>query len=159
DHLAVSMHSTAMRLGKTSDRSALSVYEMKEHHYFDHLRIADLWSEAFGRENLICRIYDRARLTNGDVVSDICGLVGIQHARDPDDYSGNESVSGETMNVLSLLNGSTQSKNDTLRQQILAIGKGRGGKKTPMMTRAEAQKFMKQFDEGNREFFKRYVDP
>src|ERR1700743_2147225 len=68
DHMLASMHSTAVRGAWTTNPSALSVYESKGHYYFDHVAVCDLWASAFGRESLTCRVYERDKLTNGDIV-------------------------------------------------------------------------------------------
>ena len=159
DNLAVSMHSTGVRGGYSTNRSALSVYDAKGHHYFDHLGVCDLWSGQFGRENFYCRIYDRNKLLNGDVVDDLAAIVGLKKAYERQPYSANESLSAECMNVLLLFNNSPYAGNDLLRRQLIAISRERGGAKVPMLTRAEAQAFMAGFQERNAEFFAKYVDP
>jgi len=159
DNLAVSMHSTAVRGGNTTVRSALSVYESKGHHYFDHLAVCALWSAQFGRENFTARIFETGKLVTGDVVDDIAAIMGIRDTFGPRQFSANESLSAECMDVLLLFNGSPYRENDTLRRELMRIGKARGGPKIPLLTRSEAQQFVARFDESNAAFFRKYVDP
>lgn len=41
------------------------------------------WIRAFGRNNLVLRVYDRARLTRGDVIDDLLAVVGLDAATLP----------------------------------------------------------------------------
>src|ERR1700741_1030011 len=159
DTLAVSMHSTAVHMDNATDRSALSVYRTKGHHYFDHLAVCDLWAEQFGRENMICKIYDRNKLRNGDIIDDIGHIVGLAKHYDRKRITANESFSTECMNALLLFNKSPYVGNRRLRREIIAIGRERGGAKVPTLTRSEAREFLSLFQEHNREFFAKYVDP
>lgn len=49
------------------------------HHrlYLDYDQRMGLWEQAFGRENLIVRVFDRALLHEGDVVSDLLSVLKI----------------------------------------------------------------------------------
>ena len=158
DYMLASMHSTAVRGGFSASASALSVYPVKRHYYFDHAAVCDLWAEVFGRQNMICRIYERDRLANRDIVDDFAAAIGLEldsrHAK----VSANESLSFETMNVLLLLNASRHKDNAVLRRKLIATGQKRGGARIPMLTKAQAQAFLARFEASNRTFFDRYVD-
>ncbi|MBV8977465.1 MAG: hypothetical protein JO261_07205 [Alphaproteobacteria bacterium] len=159
DHMLASMHSTAVQGGWSTNPAALSVYETKGHYYFDHAAICDLWAGVFGRESLVCRIYERERLKNGDVVDDFAAMLGI--APDPKQarLKANESLSFETIHVLLLLNASRHKDNKELRRKLIAAGRRRGGARVPLLTRAEAQEFLSRFTLSNKKFFEHYVDP
>jgi len=159
DNMLVSMHSTAVRGGFTSSASALAVYQGKGHYYFDHAAVCELWAETFGRENLLCRVYERALLTNGDIVDDFAAAIGLALEDGEAKPTANESISFEAMHVLLLLNGSKHKDNTELRRKLVAQGRRRGGERIPMLTRAEAQEFLARFEDSNRNFFERYVDP
>jgi hypothetical protein len=158
DQMLASMHSTAIQGGWTTSRQALSVYESKGHYYFDHAAVCDLWSDAFGRENLVCRIFERDRLVNGDIVDDFMTTTGASLDETRPKVSANESLSFETMHVLLLLNASRHKDNRDLRRKLVATGKKRDAERTPMLTRDEAERFLRRFDESNRRLFSRYVD-
>jgi hypothetical protein len=158
DHLLASMHSTAIRGGYTTNRSALTVYPAKGHHYFDHMEVCDLWSAKFGAENLICRIYERGKLVNGDIIDDFSSIVGLPLDGARARVASNESLSFETASLLLMLNGSVHKDNKELRRRLLATGRKRGGSKIPFLTKADAEQFLSKFDDSNRAFFSRYVD-
>ncbi len=77
DQMLASMHSNRDpgRDGRPTVMR-LSVYESKGHYYFDHAAVCDLWAGEFGRQNLVCRIFERDRLTNGDIVDDFSTATG-----------------------------------------------------------------------------------
>jgi hypothetical protein len=158
DQMLASMHSTAIQGGWTTDPRALSVYESKGHYYFDHAAVCDLWAGAFGRENLVCRIFERDKLINRDIIDDVISVAGANLDPERPKVSANESLSFETMHVLLLLNGSRHKDNRELRRRLIATGKKRDGERVPMLTRSEAEQFLARFDETNRRFFSQYVD-
>lgn len=159
DQMMASMHSTAVQGGWTTNRDALSVYETKGHYYFDHNAVCDLWAGQFGRENLFCRVYERDKLINGDIIDDFSGLIGLTLEQDRAGVASNESLSFETMWALLLLNGSKHKDNKELRRKLIATGRKRAGKRIPMVARADAKQFLARFAESNRAFFAKYVDP
>jgi hypothetical protein len=158
DRLIVSMHSTSVRGGFTSDPSALSVYERKGHHYFDHLEVCDLWAAGFGRENLVCRIYERDRLANQDVIDDFSTVIGLPIDTNRKHVSANASLSHLAMRALILVNGSRHKDNEEMRRRLVAAGRKRDAQRVPMLTRSEAREFLQRFRESNALFFERYVE-
>lgn len=159
DQMLASMHSTAVKGAWTANPSALSVYDSKGHYYFDHFAVCNLWSGQFGKENLICRIYERDKLRNGDIIDDFSAVIGLGLDTDRARMSSNESLSFETMSALLLINGSKHKDNKELRRRITAMGNKRKGKRVPMLTKLEAQRFLAPFDGANRQFFDAYIDP
>lgn len=159
DYLISSMHSTAIRGGFTTDHSALPVYDGKGHHYFDHLQVCDLWASGFGAENLICRVYERDKLLNGDIVDDFSAAIGLGIDANRAHIASNKSLSLETMFALLLLNGSVHKGNTELRRRLVAMGSRRGGQHLPLLTKADALQFLERFVESNQAFFAKYVDP
>jgi len=158
DQMLASMHSTAIQGGWTTNPHALSVYESKGHYYFDHAAVCDLWAGEFGRENLICRIFERDRLTNGDIVDDFSTAIGLGLDAQRSKVSANESLSFETMNVLLLLNASRHKDNKELRRKLIQTGRKRDAERIPMLARADARQFLLRFDDVNRRLFSQYVD-
>jgi hypothetical protein len=159
DQMLASMHSTAVQGGWTTNPDARSVYETKGHYYFDHHAVCTLWASAFGRENLAVRVYERDKLLNGDIIDDFCRLIDLPLDAGRAKVASNESLSFETMWALILLNGSRHKDNKELRKKLIATGRRRGGKRIPMLTKAEARIFLDKFAAGNRAFFAEFVDP
>lgn len=159
DQMLASMHSTAVQGAWTTNRNALSVYDTKGHYYFDHKAVCDLWAGEFGRESLNCRVYERDKLVNGDIVDDFSTAIGLELDDARAAVASNESLSFETMCVLLLLNGSRHKDNKELRRKLIATGKKRNGARIPMLTRGQATEFLSKFSDSNRAFFSRYIDP
>src|ERR1700741_4619114 len=145
DQMLASMHSTAIQGGWTTDRRALSVYESKGHYYFDHAAVCDLWAGAFGRKNLACRVFERDKLVNGDIVDDFMSVIGAGLDAKRPKVSANESLSFETMHVLLILNASGDKGNRELRRKLVTTGKKGDGERIPMLTRDEAERFLARF--------------
>ncbi|HTT97089.1 MAG TPA: hypothetical protein VMF58_03510 [Rhizomicrobium sp.] len=158
DEMLASMHSTAVKGGWTTDPHALSVYESKGHYYFDHQAVCDLWSAQFGRENLVCRIFEREKLIGGDIVDDFAHAIGLERGTGSSHVSANESLSFETMSALLYLNASPDRDNRELRRKLVARGRKRNGTRVPMVTKGEAKDFYARFRDSNRHFFDGYVD-
>jgi hypothetical protein len=134
------------------------VYESKGHHYFDHLRICDLWAGEFGTSNLVCRIYERSKLVHRDIIDDFAALVALKRDAAHTPPAANESLSFETMSALLFLNGSDKRDDRDLRRKVMVKGKKRGGTRIPMLTKSDALEFFSRFRDSNREFFARYID-
>lgn len=49
------------------------IYQRQGYNYMDHITP---WEEAFGRENIIVRSFEKTRLLNADVVQDFFGAIG-----------------------------------------------------------------------------------
>jgi hypothetical protein len=158
DQMLASMHSTAVKGGWTTDPHALSVYESKGHHYFDHLAVCDLWSGQFGRDRLVCRVYEREKLAGGDIVDDFLDITGLGRGVERPHVSANESLSFETISALLFLNASADKDNRELRRKLVARGRKRNGPRIPMLTKAEARAFYGRFRGSNAQFFSKYVD-
>lgn len=159
DQMLASMHSTAVKGAWTADPNPLSVYKSKGHYYFDHFEVCNLWAGQFARENLICRVYERDKLTGGDIIDDFSNVIGLGVDTDRSRIASNESLSFETMSVLLLLNGSKHKDNKELRRKLIATGNRRNGERQPMMTKTDARQFLSKFDESNKNFFAIHVDP
>jgi hypothetical protein len=159
DQMLASMHSTAVKGAWTADPNALSVYESKGRYYFDHLAVCDLWARQFGRGTLLCRVYERDKLVNGDIIDDFSDAIGLDIEPARSRMASNESLSLEAMSALLMINGSKHRDNKELRRKIIAMGKERNGKRVPMITKSGARQFLSKFDDSNKKFFATYIDP
>lgn len=80
--MAVSLYSTALKTGHTAPLDDfLSRTVTPTSRYYDFKHIADDWSEVFGRERCIFRLFDRSRFTEGDLRQDF--LSCLPQAIDP----------------------------------------------------------------------------
>lgn len=90
-------------------------------------KIAEGWAQAFGRDKVTVRLYDRSALDGGDVVQDFAGIVGLQeplasYERKP--YESNPSVSGNLLFIKRLLNNfHTKAEAASFVDEITALSK------------------------------------
>lgn len=59
-----------------SRNTAMTLDEFIEHHALSFLKMIQKWEAAFGPGNVTVRLYDRAALKDGDVISDFCAFLG-----------------------------------------------------------------------------------
>jgi len=77
DEFLLSTYSTSVKSGLTETFSLPKSPESVSQRY-DYLRLLDRWSEVFGRENIITRIYDTNKLYNNDVIQDFLKVIGLK---------------------------------------------------------------------------------
>ena len=70
-----SFYTTRLLNGETRAFDTFAQECVPESHYYNHLRMFSLWGDTFGDDALTARIYDRKRLTGGDICSDFCAAV------------------------------------------------------------------------------------
>ena len=75
--------------------------------FYNYDLMLQLWEEAVGRENMVVRLFERARFVNGDLLDDFFSTVGFAI---PPEFrrpakSRNRSLDADTMEFLRLANG------------------------------------------------------
>ena len=150
DQVAVSLYSTLLKFG--GDRWEILPDPLVRSSYWDYDRLLALWADAFGAENVVPRIFDRAELFGGSVVSDFVRQwelgQGFAEVRDT-----NESLQPHAGEFLRRLNtafpgyvdGDFNRMRGELAVRIGALFPGRG----PKPSRAEAIAFYRTFDAPN----------
>lgn len=103
DQVAVSLHSTRLKSGSTDPRILPAA--RAEDPYYNYDRSLALWEACFGAENVTVRLFDRAELAGGSVITDFLRAWNIG---EPSDFhpirDQNESISPEAQDFLRLLN-------------------------------------------------------
>ncbi|MEM6413734.1 MAG: hypothetical protein AAF720_03660 [Pseudomonadota bacterium] len=102
DDLAVSSYSTQVKAGATYkfDTGKISSRNIK----YNYEKMCKLWTQFPGDTRLTVRLYDRRVLAGGDVVTDICQLIGVDtdgFVKPPD---ANKTLDPTTLEVLRCLN-------------------------------------------------------
>jgi len=152
DDFLLSTYSTAVKSGACAPLR-LPQERIVQNRY-DLWPLLERWSAVFGRENVICRKFERASLKDGDVVTDFLDAAGIEPDAEfqrPEDL--NEALDAETLEFLRLLNKHVPRfkarKLNPLRDNLVTLlNKASRG---PLLTLGEAELagFMAQFDESN----------
>jgi hypothetical protein len=169
DDLAVSAFSSTLHSGgrRWLDGNRIS----PEMRYYNHLTVADDWSEAFGRSNVIVRSYDAAR---GGIERDFLAVIGIEDASDFESVAArNRTVSLQEAVLLHLINRylpsweqSVAAKQEAeglrtrrLRERLRPFAADQAAERVPLgrALGAEARMaLMSAFDEPNRQLADRY---
>lgn len=157
DQLAVSGYSTLLRGGHTQPFTIPKANRTS--HYYNYVRLLELWSNVFGKEKIIVKLYERSHLKNGDIVDDFGDLVGFDPNQDV--YTrvsaSNTSLSLSAQVALFRLNdiiARDESKSrhnwDKLREQfVIHIEKIQDNYSTDLMDRQSAIDFYNIFKADN----------
>ena len=100
-------------------------HESKHDLYLDYERRLGNWIKAFGKDNLVLRIFDRKLLLHGDVVADFFSLLGISKFDKIDDKNvslgltetklGHLIVSGDFSHKVAMMNLLRRCKGDYIK--------------------------------------------
>ena len=122
---------------------------------YNYYALLERWTAVFGRQNMVCRIYEKSRLKNGDLVDDFAELIGLPVG---DAYERpariNESLDVAALEFLRLFNAIVPKlKEDKLNpargnivQTLQKISHGPG----PTLPEAQLSEFMRHFERSNR---------
>lgn len=158
DDYLLSTYSTSIKSGNTQKLDIPKEQTIEKR--YNHWNLLSRWARVFGRENIICRKFERASLTNGDVVEDFLGLVGIppESLEKPEDV--NESLDAEALEFLRLFNRTVprfiKGAQNPLRGNIAAVlSRSSDG---PLLTLSDEELagFMTLFDDSNRRVAEEY---
>jgi len=160
DEFLCSSYSTDVKSG-FSGRMTLPGEELRRNRY-DYHALLRRWASVFGKENVVCRIYEQKRLKNGDIVDDFADAAGLPLTGE---YSRparvNESLDVTALEFLRLFNRSVPCFRNNARNpdrgNIVQVLKRVSEGATPALLERELTQFMRQFRDSNRrvavEFF------
>jgi hypothetical protein len=152
DEFLCSTYSTDVKSG-FSGRMEVPSPEQREERY-NYQSLLQRWSSVFGKRNIVCRLFDRTLLKDGDVVADFLQLLGIERNdgyRQPERV--NESLDINALEFLRLFNTTVPRFKDgklnvaraNVVRLLLEISKG----PTATLPEAELAEFMRHFAESN----------
>lgn len=163
--MALSYYSTYLRDGGDKDIFSIMQNVTPKNNYYNFLKIADLWSGVFGREQCHFRIYQRASFKAGDIRRDFLQAIGAQSAESNlsfDVKKRNPSLTGlqavvfrEINKVLPYWKQDGGKNRQNLRLKRLAL-------KSPALKIGKIffpsqDEVAARFDESNRVFFETYL--
>ncbi len=132
---------------------------------FNYYALLRRWESVFGREAIIARVFDRSKLAGGDVVRDICEVIGLSErafaaASRPERL--NESLDGETIEFMRLLNKHlppvVEQNINPDRGNIGALVQRISGKERIGIPGEIADRLREELNEPNSLFRQRYID-
>jgi len=152
DEFLCSTYSTDVKSGFTGSMKLPSA-ELREQRY-NYYPLLERWDSVVGRANLICRIYDRAALKDGDVVADFLQLLGLDYEenyRRPERV--NESLDVNALEFLRLFNQIIprfkNEKPNVLRGNIVKLLQMASDGPAAALPDEELAEFMRHFRESN----------
>lgn len=165
DRLAVSLYSTALRVGWTYDNVLPKTGAVRQH-YYDFQHLLERWSRIFGEDHMTVRLFERSQFANGSLYADFlqaCGwpeLVG--QLEDPPAH--NESLSAVGATALLAIN---QAVARFMGEEERVVGRRvrleMADKVTqcyprgkPTVTKAQAHAFLADFAASNAEVERRW---
>ncbi|ASM77531.1 hypothetical protein VITFI_CDS1753 [Vitreoscilla filiformis] len=165
DRLAVSLYSTALRVGWTHS-NVLPKAGAARSHYYNFQQLLERWSSVFGEDHVTVRLFERAQFASGSLYADFlqaCGwpeLVG-QLEESP---AHNEALS--TVGALALL-AINQAVARFVGEEERVVGRRvrlemadrltqRYPSGKPTITKAQAQSFLAAFTASNAEVERRW---
>jgi hypothetical protein len=102
--------------------SAYQFYQTHQIFQHDYLSMINIWSEAFGRDNVIIRPFESQQWVNGDIVQDFCAATGTVLL--PSGYKDhNESLGITQLYIKKCLNtiGFDKSENEAVIKVLLKV--------------------------------------
>lgn len=162
DELSVSLFSTRIKGGESWTQVLPTVHGPQAlPYYFDYDQILRNYASAFGAENIIARVFERPRLTDGDVAADFLNAAGIpNHASLIQVPRQNESLSRAALYTLSLLNKQAppwvQGKWNMNRDNLVEILEEKFSYNEPLTSREETEAFYANFRPSNEAVRARY---
>lgn len=121
------------------------------------------WEQAFGKENLEVRVYDRSSLKGGDIVTDFLEVLGIRDtdALTFDSADQNPSIGGSLLEFKRHLNACNLSDvhHGRLYRALSKIAASDARfRRKPLLDSATAQKVRESVAESNQRVFDRYFE-
>jgi hypothetical protein len=165
DKIAVSLYSTLYRAGAIGIQP---VFINQQPMFYDYYAILDMYARVFGRENVIIRILEPARLINNNLLDDFSNAVGLNlegrtHRRPP---PLNVSLTPDAIQFLAEFNRHVpwlvDGKVNKYRADILAVIDARFCGQAQLVSRGQAEEFYSRFKEMNertREHFLPEIHP
>lgn len=118
------------------------------------------WVDAFGRANVHVRPFERARLANGDVIADLCDLLGIERiARSAGAADSNERISMPAAMIVDQLTGRLPQREIVKLKPILSEIAGPRFQLPPETARKVRARAAKDLAYLKREFGLELTDP
>ena len=163
DELAVSLYTTAMRVGYYDRPIFPDVTPANT--YFNYNRSLEMWAKIFGRDTITARIFDPAHLIESSLIVDFLTCFGLYYLNkdvtlvEPE----NVSLSDLTLGYLNEFNRRIRIRTGHNRQLITILrniltkrveSRSDGQKLLP--SRSSAMKFYRQFETDNRMLFDRW---
>jgi hypothetical protein len=167
DLVATSLFSTGVKVG-VSRNNVLKDNISPEDIYYNYYNLLEKWSNVFGQENIILRVFEKEKLVNGDTVDDFILNSQILKKYIPlvRPKNENESISSIAQNITIIFNKHfpkyINNKNNYFANQIRNAIIKKINKNFPgvgkMPTKKEAVNFYKIFAKSNNQLARKWFN-
>lgn len=159
DLFYLSGYSQRIKNGSTLPWSDLS--ENFDPSVYDYASLLEGWKSAFGRENIIVRVFERPQMIGGDLIRDFLSVIGFEDAPVAETVRKNESLDYRSLEFLRRLNpwyprfvGGHLNKN---RRALVSAMEQISEGPSLRMGRADAVAFLSQYQESNSRIAREYL--
>jgi hypothetical protein len=153
DDYLLSTYSTSVKVGGTRPLTVPSSKRIRTR--YDHWELLSRWAGVFGRENIICRKYDKPSLKGENVVTDLLDAVHVDPNlpfEQPD--TRNESFDANTLEFLRQFNKHVPrfdgDDRNAMRENLVALLNAQATGPLPTLGADELREFMSNFIDTNR---------
>ena len=161
DKVAISLHSTALKMGISAKTVLPEIKGKALPYYYDYFAIYSNWAAVFGKERVVCRVFDKSEFIDGNLYRDFLNACDVPWLHDlvipPVE---NESLNIEAQTFLLRLNQLLPGMRDKLkninRGEIVRVLESNfsGSGATP--SRSQAEEFYSMFKGSNEKLFEAY---
>lgn len=160
DHAAVSLFSTALKVGQSRRKPNLDVYKQKPLP-FDYWHTCRMYEEVFGSEAMKVRLFDKSWFKGGNLIRDFCFAVGLQaEANWTQPVSENPSLDRLAQRFLSAFNKERKKrfgpKADQYRMALVRMLEKHFAGNGIKPSKKAARDFLSQFSDDNEKIRARY---
>ncbi|HEX4080748.1 MAG TPA: hypothetical protein VHX61_17950 [Rhizomicrobium sp.] len=161
DDFLCSTYSTDVKSGFTGP-IALPGEGLRQSRY-NYYVLLERWAAVFGKQNIVCRIYEKSGLKNGDIVDDFADVIGLHFGEDFKRFAHvNDSLDVAALEFLRLFNHVVPRMNEkglnpargNLIPTLQEILQG----PSPTLPETELAEFMRYFERSNRKVALEYFD-
>jgi len=168
DEMALSRYSEALRTGHVpASPLPRAVFKGKNNFlppYFNFQSLMERWADAFGEDCIKPRVYSRAQLLNGDIVTDFLAAAGIDiaHSIDKKQEKKNIALSAEAQAILLGVNKKFREEGVApaipLRERLIEYLEQNAPGESRLPSASRAQEFYSFFEASNSMIARRWFN-
>lgn len=165
DQVAVSLYSTKCRVGSTSSEIFDEQISAKNP-YYNYYELVEKWTNVFGEDNIIIRIFEREEFIQRDLLQDFSHTIGLEkteHFSIPKYLNQKLSAQVQSFMVLfndyfpQFINNISVNFNNQLRHHLIRELNKKYRDDELMPTRNQALEFYKKFHKSNIKLANKYL--
>lgn len=85
----------------------------------NYYELLERWSDVFGKDNIIAKVYDRDLFKDGDLIKDFCSVLDMQYLDTPQNDIINPSLDYNYLEIMRIVNHYAKKENDMKIKKII----------------------------------------